>query len=417
MTSIFPTTDAPKFGAVGAAGGSLQRTLERDGRFPPINLVLRPLENAQGAIRNALQSPTIVLDRFLTYNFSSSILVPVDSFSFTFVAPDGPPLNEAIKEGDLVSLTANDVTLATGIVDATEVETQADFGEKGSLHGRDLMSQLEDQDAISFDSRPIWGNAVSVESGIRSLLDSTRITNVELRDAPSANYLLATEPGESKLAALQRFLEPLNCLAWMGPDGRMIVGKPNMAQKARGRIFLLKDKRESNVLSMRVTRASTAIPNLVVPIWAGQESTVDRVAPEQALMNAAKGPARLYKLGHRVPKAVVISTPTATDAQGLSQINAISAGGSNLLQASAKREIARKNVGEIVVEAVVPGHYDENGMPYVTDTVYHVEYDRGSVDESMYLYQVDYQLEESGGQRTNLFFCRLGAIVADVRAP
>jgi prophage tail gpP-like protein len=203
----------------------------------------------------------------------------------------------------------------------------------------------------------------------------------------------------------------------MGPDGTLIIGKPNMAQKARGRIFLHKEKRQSNVLSMRVTRASTAIPNLIVPIWAGQETTVDRVAPEQALMNGAAGPARLYKLGHRVPKSVVVSTPTATDPQGLSQINAIQAAGGNLLQAAAKRELARRNVGEIVVEAVVPGHYDENGLPYVPDTVYHVEYDRGSVDESMYLYQVDYSLEESGGQRTNLFFCRLGAIVADVRAP
>ncbi len=95
----------------------------------------------------------------------------------------------------------------------------------------------------------------------------------------------------------------------------------------------------------------------------------------------------------------------------------VRAGGGNILQAYAKREIARRNVNEIIVQAVVPGHYNEEGEPYVTDTVYHVEYDRGGVDENMYLFQTDYGLNAERGQHTNLYFCRLGSIVADVRAP
>lgn len=403
---VIPKTDQIQFGQIGSGG--LLSTLAKTGRMPPVSLVVKPLRTG---------SPNVTLDRFLSYQFTSSILIPVDTFSFAFAAPDGPPLPELIQEGDIVVLSANNVQLATGIIDQTEVETDGEFGEKCSITGRDLMGQLEDQDAISLDSKPIFANSISVENGVKALLRDTRITKIELRSSPSANYLLATEPGESKLASLQRFVEPLNCLAWMGPSGQIIVGKPNMSQKERGKIILNKKNRTSNVLSMSVTRASTQIPNVIVPVWSGQEIVTDRVPPQQRLYNAATGPARLFKLGHRLPKSVVVSAPNATDPQGLSSVNALKAGGQNILQAYAKREIARQNQKELIVQAVVPGHFNENGEPYVTDTVYRVQYDRGGVDENMYLFQVDYVLDESGGQRTNLYFCKLGTIVSDVRAP
>lgn len=403
---VIPKIDLTKYGASGQ-NSALLNHVGKTGRFPPVSLTIKPLDN----------SGNIVLDRFLSYNFTSSILIPVDTFNFNFVAPDGPALPSVIKEGDIVVLSANNIQLATGLIDQTEVETDGDFGEKGAISGRDLMAQLEDQDAISLDSKPLFANALSVQNGVRALLGDTRINRVELRGAPNSNYLLATEPGESKLAALQRFLEPLNCISWMGPQGQIIVGKPNFSQKARGHLYLSKTRRQSNVLHMKVTRASTQIANVIVPVWSGQEIVTDRVPPQQRLYNAAKGPARLFKLGHRLPKTVVVSAPNATDPQGLAGVNSLKAGGSNILQAYAKREIARQNQKELLVQAVVPGHFNDLGEPFVTDTVYRVEYDRGMVDENMYLYQVDYTLDESGGQKTNLYFCRLGTIVSDVKAP
>lgn len=413
--SIFPNYDTPNFGKIG--GFSISKIIEGEGRFPPLTLQVKPLERAVGGIRTQLGAASNTIDRFLSYNFSSSILIPVDTFQFEFVAPDGPPLYDSIKDGDIALISANDITIATGIIDVVEVETDADRGEHGYVQGRDLMSQLEDQDAVSMDSTPIWGNEFTVINGVRKLLDNTRITTVEPRDVPSSTYLLATEPGESKLAALQRFLEPLNCIAWTGADGSLIVGKPNFAQQAKGALVLNKEKRVSNVLSMRATRGSTSISNAMVPIWVGQETVVDRVPKEQVLMNNAEGPSRLFKLGHRLPKSVVVSTPIATDPQGLSATNALKVGGGNILQAYAKRALARMNVNELIVQCVVPGHYNDNGEPFVTDTVYYIEYDRGRVAENMYLFQCDYQLTEKGGQRTNLYFCKLGTIVADVRAP
>jgi len=425
--SIFPNYDTPSFGKIG--GLSISKTIEQDGRFPPVTLSVKPLENVQkqsasgkltseGLIGSQLSVANVNLTRFLSYTFTSSVLIPVDSFSFEFVAPDGPPLYEQIKDGDLAVISANGVTIATGIIDTLEVETDAEQGERGFVQGRDLMAQLEDQDAVSMDSSPIWANSFTVINGVRKFLDNTRITSLVAKGSlPSSTYLLATEPGESKLAALQRFLEPLNCVAWMAADGALNIGKPDMSSEPRGALILSKSKRLSNVLSMRATRSATSIPNAMVPIWVGQETVVDRVPKEQVMMNAAERPSRLFKLGHRVPKSCVVSSPTAPDPQGLSDINAIKVGGSKLLEAYAKRELARRNVQELIVQAVVPGHYNEAGEPFVVDTIYFIEYDRGNVYEKMYLYQCDYELTEKGGQRTNLYFCKLGTIVSDVKAP
>ena len=78
--------------------------------------------------------------------------------------------------------------------------------------------------------------------------------------------------------------------------------------------------------------------------------------------------------------------------------------------------MARQNQKEIIVQAVVPGHLNEKGEPYVIDTIYHIEYDRGGISKPMYLFQTEYVMDESSGQRTNLFFCNLGTIVSDVEA-
>lgn len=391
------------------ANDSLQKQLDQSGRLPPVQLVVKPLDG----------SPQLSLTQFLSYSFNSNIMVPVDSWSFNFAAPDDEtPFPDRVKDGDICLLIANGQTVATGLIDMNEVETDGEFGEKISVNGRDLMGQLEDQDAISFDSKPMWSNNYTVNQAAEALFHNTRIAGLELRDAPRRAYLFATEPAEKKLAALQRFLEPLNCIAWMGPSGKMIIGRPNMAQKPLGTLILSRKRRTSNVLSMRATRSATQIGNIIVPIWSGQETVADRVTPESVLYNAAAGPSRLRKLGHRVPKTVVVSTPQGADPQELSGINALAvAGGSNILQAYAKRLIARENQRELIVQAVVPGHFNEAGVPYQVDQVYKVEYDRGGVDEAMYLFGVDWQGSEEFGQKSILTFCRLGTIVSDVRAP
>jgi len=419
--TINPQQIAASLGFPGS--NSLLDTLAKSGRFPPVVLIVKPLQDPMD-FSNPLQKFTVgvgggelLLQSFLNYSFSSSILIPVDTFSFSFVTPDGPALNRQVRCGDLVTLEANGRTIATGIIDQTEVETDATTGEKSTISGRDLLGQLEDQDAISLYNKPIWLNSTSIRNGVMSLAENTRITQIIERDAPGGSFLLGTDVGESKLSALQRFLDPLNCTFWMGPNGELIVGKPNFKQPISGRIVLSKKDRISNVISMNVIRAATSIPNIVLPIWTGQEETVDRIQEKSALQNMAIEPNRLFKSGHKVPKTVVVSNPIADDRISAPVVSSsLKAAGGDFLGNAALREIARANVNEIIVQAVVPGHFNDNGEPFQVDTCYDVVYDRGDVDEKMYLFQVDYHMDSERGQTTNLYFCRLGCIVAGVRA-
>lgn len=389
--------------------GGLQAQLEKTGRLPPVQLQITPIDG----------SAPFLVNRFLSYQFSQSVLIPVEAFSFSFVAPDDPnPFNKSVKSGDIVSVYANGVALARGIIDSTSVSVDQDFGEKVTITGRNLMSQLEDQDCVSIAADPLWGNSVTIDQFVGLLIQNTRIQGIRKQNATSKPYLAATSPGESKLSALQRFLEPLNLLSWVDENGLIVVAKPNMAQADSGHLILSKTQRRSNVISMNCIRAEATVPNIILPLWQGQESVQSRIGKEQAFNNAAAGPARCKANGHILQKTIVVSTPSGATPQDLSDVNRLKVASGNLLQAYAKRELARANQRETIVQVVVPGHYNEKGEKYHIDHVYRITFDRGDLESRlMYLFQAEYSLEEEKGQHTSLFFCNLGTLVADIPAP
>lgn len=405
---VFPPTDGTNESPLTNDG--ISKVLSKTGRLPPVSLVITPI-GKDG------RKP-FGIDRFLSYNFNSSILIPVDTFSFTFAAPDMSPFYDLVKEGDEINLFANGQPIAAGIIDQVDIEVDENGGEQISVSGRDLLSQFEDQDAIGLDSKPIHLTNISISGLINALKQNTRIKGLTLQDAPRLNQTFGTEPGESKLAALQRWCEPLNILFWMDPIGNIVVGKPNFRQQPKGNIGLSRERRISNVLSMKATYGAASIPNILVPIWSGQERVTDKL-PQQAVENNADGPKRLRTAGHRVTKSLVTSIPQATEsAQDAAIVNALVYSGSpaNFLKAIAYRELARQNHKELIVQAVVPGHYFSDGVPYQVDQVYNIIYDRASIDgDKMFLFQVDYTFDGSVGQRTNLYFCKLGSIIADAR--
>jgi prophage tail gpP-like protein len=379
--------------------------LQKNGRFPLVSLHIQPID--------ASRSP-VVLTQFEEYSFQSSVLVPVDSFSFTARNPTlAGSLYDFIRDGDIATLIANGVTVATGLIDTVTIATDPDSGEMIHISGRTLIAQLEDQSAINDTDDPIWGNGVTVEQAVNALINSTRINFYRLQQAPSGSFLFATEPGESKLSALQRYIEPLNCIVWMDPDGTIAVGRPDMGASSTGTFVMDRQNRIANCLSIQASYSSTQIPNVVLPVWTGQETVQSRVAPEQAIYNKAQGPSRLFKNDHRVPKSVVVSTPSGADPQSLSAANQIVVAGSNILQAYAKREIARANVHEVGVQVNIQGHYNQDLTPILVDSTYIINYPRASLNEKMYLHTVAYSLNRTQGQRTSLSFCRLGCIVAD----
>lgn len=405
------------------AEGALLKYLTQNGKTPPVSLSIFFIEDIQ---------QEIFIQDFISYSFKNSITVPVDSFQcevfYKRIAGQRKP-----KEGDIFVLRANGIAVSTGIVDQLDMETDPSTGTRLSIQGRNLLGQWEDQDSVSIDSKILYGNKYTVTQIVTALSQDTRIDPARLqkRSAPSRGYLAATQPGESKLSSMQRYCEALDIYFWTDGDGSLIVGRPDMygvREGIKGSFFCLEASRESNVLVMRSTRSSTQIPNIILPIWNGQESVQALNLPQSALYNNSEGPARLRAFGHRVPKAVVVSTPEGSAPQDLADVNTLlvakqnigaavnKAGASTILQAYAKREMARANVKEIHVQCNIVGHFNSRAEPVLPDQVYRIQYDNDDLDEPMYLMEVEYLLDEKGGPQSRLFFCRQKALVSDVRA-
>lgn len=381
--------------------------LARDGRFPPVTVQITPLDG----------SGNMKVERFISYTFASSIVVPVDTFSFEFRMPDDGTILDIAQDGDIISIFANGVQISQGIIDQTVFDVDGESGERVALAGRNLLCQLEDQDSVSSDSSPIWGQTMKIDAVLGKLLADTRIaTDFVNKGVPDSAALFATEPGESKMTSLMRYLEPFNSLAWQDSNGKLVVGKPSFDASSSGDIYALKKQKKSNVLSMQVTRSSTTIPNVIIPCWTGTETVQYIASKQQAMNNSAAGPKRLLAGGHRVVKSCVVSTPDANTTQGKTDSILLNAGDASFLQAFAKRIIASANMGELLVTATVPGHYNDDGKPYAIDQVYHVLSDRAKLDEFMYLYGVEYSLTEERGQTTTMHLCKLNTIVADTKS-
>ncbi len=387
--------------------------LDRDGRLPSVKLEVQPLETSR---------KPFTITKFNSYAFASSIIVPVDTFSFVFkpAVPEKGNRNtlyrELVKEGDLVQLTVSGAAIATGYVTSTSFASDSS-GDRITISGKDLMGFLEDNAAVNPDSSIIRGNSTSINEVVPQLLKSTRIRDFEVRNIDGKQHsLFGTNAGESKLAALNRFLDPLNGISWMSAGGKLVVGKPSFDGKVCGTLGMrtLGDKRKSNVMDMQIRRSSAQIPNAVLSIWTALEDIQKEISKQYLKINQADGPSRLYQSGHRIYRTIVTSVPTGADiTEGTGVQRLVTAGGSNFLDSLAAREIASENINELLVSATVYGHLNEQGDPYMADQIYHCIHDRDGLDENLYLYAVDYTLSESSGYVTTLQLCKLNTIVAD----
>lgn len=407
--------------------GALVRYIQRTGKTPPVTLHIYTLEDLNKEIQ---------VDKFLSYSFKSSVTTPVEAFSCEVYYNKTPGVRKP-AEGDVFVLRANGIPVSTGIIDQLDMETEPKTGTKLSIQGRNLLGQWEDQDSVSLDSKIIYGNKYTVDQIVTALAQNTRInpSNLVKHFAPKLGYLAATQPGESKLSSMQRYCEALDIHFWMLGDGSLKVGRPNMYGASQGNFFCLTTARQSNVLSIRSTRASTQIPNVILPIWNGQESVQALNIPQSALYNHAAGPARLRNLGHRTPKCVVVSTPEGSAPQDLAEVNQLlvakqnvqfvnghqvqgetQAGASTILQAYAKREMAKANVNELKVQVNLMGHYNDRAVPVIVDQVYNIKYEEDDIDEDMYCYQVEYKLDAKTGPQAHIMLCRQGSLVSTVRA-
>jgi prophage tail gpP-like protein len=387
------------------------QNLQNEGRLAKIQIEITPLAT----------SIPIVIDKFVDYRFSSNIIVPVDSFSFTFAAPDDPKtVMDYMAEGDIVSITADGVAISMGIIDSIDIDVDAETGERVTINGRDLMGQLADQCCVKPDCTPIYGKGMTLEQVGLALIESTRIAEVATADAPKyAGDIFATEPGETRLNALLRYLEPVNCLAWMDPNGTLFLGRPTMSGGPVGNIICNKKNRESNVLKISATFAATQAASVIAGLWSSVQANVSVLPKQQIFENPNARVQALKKRGHQSFKSIVSSIPsgaTAEDFRSLAELQNAASNKKTVLEYMAQREFARENVNVLQVKAVMPGHFREDGKPYMPDEIYSIDFDRAKINDLLYCYGVEWSLSPAHGQQSVLSFCPLNSIVANTKA-
>lgn len=378
-----------------------------------VNLT-RPIELK---IKPALGGEETDVSIFTSYSFDRNILVPASAFRFTAEGIDAKQ-RQAIRSADLVSLYVRNSSgrvskLSTGFIDETDTHvtpTSVSY----VLTGRDTIGQLVDNAAIDADNKIVHGgqaNLTMVQIA-QELVKNTRMAqSVVSRNTPAGGLLYQTNPGETKISVLQRYLEIMNCLAWTTADGVLIIGKPTMAVTPINRLWMTKDairRQQNNLLEVRVKRS----PNLAIRKIAVQmqdlaitdptPATVNNTDPDMVSIATAKAGRSVYR---------TFSLGNGTEAYDKLVGVGNGQGVVSMGKALALREMAMDNAKVLDVECVVAGHINENGDPYDIDQVYEVVVDDDGLALPMYVYGVRHDYTKERGPITSLRLCKIGALV------
>lgn len=380
----------------------------------PLNRIVKPIEmdikSAQFGKNNSFQP----LKTFTSYSFERNIMVPASSFRFTAPGVD-PKVRQSIRSGDMVELfvvknNGNRILIATGFIDETDTHITPSSVEY-VLTGRDTLGQLVDNAAVDSDNKVIIIEKVSLSTILNFLIQNTQIPKTIIpQQVPDGPLLFQTQPGESKLAAFQRYLEFSNCLIWSSPTGQVKLGRPNFTQSPSGSLVLSRTNTGiNNLLEARVRRnVHTAIRQIVVQLQdldnvdAGSYTKFN-FSNDVFLISPMLGGRSVYQ---------TFSYGRGNDAINLiTQIGNSDGSPFKIGEALALREIAKDNMKILEVEAVTKGHLNNKGNVYDVDQVYNVQLPDDNVLENMYVYSVGFELTLQHGMTTRLKLVRLGTIV------
>lgn len=361
-------------------------------------------------------SAPIGLRTFSSYSFANSILTPASPFRFTAPGVD-KDVRMQIRSGDWVSMyipgpNGLRYPITTGIVDETDTHITANSLEY-VISGRDILGQLVDNAVVDAQNKIINSKSITLENALSLLIQNTRIPgSFTTQSVPTVPLLLQTGAGETKINALQRYLEFTNCLVWVNADGTLTIGKPNFTQEPSGKLVLDPGSpQETNILEARVKRdVNQAIRQIVT-----QLQTSEQVDPG-SFTKQNSDPDILPLIPALVGRSVYSVFSYGQGQDAVNQIYQVGNGQGapkTLGEALSLREIARENVKIIEVECIVQGHLNENGEVYALDQVYSVVIPDENVHEDMYVYSVSYELTLEHGMMTKMNLCRLGAICAD----
>jgi len=374
----------------------------------PIQLYFSP------AIKQGRQNPT-PLNTFSSYTFDRNIFTP--AAAFRFIAPGVDKQDRLqIRSGDTVYLVAKnsedrDVQLATGFIDETDTHinaTNLDY----SISGRDTIGQLVDNAAVDDKNIVIILKDANMRSFVESILKNTRIPSGFIdRGLPNKNILFQTNPGETKINSLQRYLEMSNCLIWSHPDGRAVVGKPDFSQKKSGNLTISSTSPSmNNCIEARVKRnVNQSVRQIIVQLQ--ELNLVD--AAGYTIQNNMKEVRDLS--GARVGRSIYETFSYGAGHEAANQLLLVGDQSGNFTSIGneyALRTIARENTKVLNVDIAVEGHLNSEGQPYNIDQIYSVFIDDEDINEDMYVYACSYELTMQHGMMTRLQLCKLGTIVA-----
>ena len=146
--------------------------------------------------------------------------------------------------------------LAMGFVDETDTHVTPQSIEY-VLSGRDTIGRLVDNAVVDANNAIINTKQVTLETILKVLLKNTGMPQqyVLSGSVPNSPMLFQTNPGETKISALQRYLEFSNCLIWSDAFGRAVMGKPNFSQASSGTLAISStETSRNNLLEARVRR-------------------------------------------------------------------------------------------------------------------------------------------------------------------
>lgn len=374
-----------------------------------------PIELDFKSAKDGFTAGIATIRTFDSYSFERNILVPASPFRFTAPGVD-KDARQAIRSGDSVYMWAvtpsgQRIQLATGFIDETDthvVPARVEY----VLSGRDTMGQMVDNAAVDAANKIINIEKITLGGILQQLIQNTRIpVAFTKQQVPTGTLLFQTNAGETKINALQRYLELTNCLVWAAPNGQLVLGKPAFSQPKQGILALNSAGTvPNNMVECRVHRnLNQAIRQIVT-----QLQTLEQVDAGRYTINN-NDPDMLGVANSRVGRSVYSRFSYGQGNDSVNQVTQVGSqpGNPNSMGAALSlREIARENMKILDVEAVVMGHINENGTPYNVDQVYEVQIEDDDVFEDMYVYSCSYELTMDHGLLTRMRLCRKGTICA-----
>lgn len=395
------------------------------GGFPsPVSVAL--------SVGGLISSDTTV-KTFDSYSFERNLLSPAAPFRFTAPGLD-IDTRMSIRSGDTIQLIAtdddgNDVPVATGFIDETDTHISPGRVEY-VITGRDTLGQLIDNAAVDSKNKIIALDNVSMSTIFNTLISNTRMPQkFSTQQLDNGPMLFQTNIGETKMNALQRYLQLTNSLVWTDPNGQAIIGKPDcipvplpivgnatLTVGTSGSVGLLSavsditGTQATNVLDCRVRRnVNNAIRQIVVQMQNGDSWNPGNYT----LNNNDSDMTAVASSG--VGRSVYMPFTFSAGANAVNfflKVANIPSPSNQLGAALGYREIARENVQILDVEITVQGHFDSTGELYDVDNIYYCNIPDEKISDNLYCYAVTMELTLDHGMTTKLKLCKMGTIVA-----